>query len=84
MTPRRWLTAQRLLEARRLLEATDLTVDEIARRCGLGTAANLRLNLARDAATTPSAYRSAFRDIAARPGPVLARRPDPVAPRAGR
>jgi transcriptional regulator GlxA family with amidase domain len=63
MTPRRWLTAQRLLEARRLLEATDLTVDEVARRCGLGTAANLRLNLARDAATTPSAYRSAFRDV---------------------
>ncbi|HEY3980567.1 MAG TPA: helix-turn-helix domain-containing protein [Streptosporangiaceae bacterium] len=69
MTPRRWLTAQRLLEARRLLEATDLTVDEIARRCGLGTAANLRLNLARDAATTPSAYRSAFREHAGAPRP---------------
>jgi transcriptional regulator GlxA family with amidase domain len=72
MTPRRWLTAQRLIEARRLLEATGLTVDEVARRCGLGTAANLRLNLARDAATTPSAYRSAFRDIAARSQPPSA------------
>jgi transcriptional regulator GlxA family with amidase domain len=61
MSPLRWLTAQRLLEARRLLEATDLAVDEVARRCGLGTAANLRLHLARDAATTPSAYRNAFR-----------------------
>jgi transcriptional regulator GlxA family with amidase domain len=59
--PLRWLTAQRLLEARRLLEATDLGVDEVARRCGLGTAANLRLHLARDASTTPSAYRNAFR-----------------------
>jgi transcriptional regulator GlxA family with amidase domain len=59
--PLRWLTAQRLLEARRLLEATDLAMDEIARRCGLGTAANLRLHLARDASTTPSAYRNAFR-----------------------
>jgi transcriptional regulator GlxA family with amidase domain len=59
--PLRWLSAQRLLEARRLLEATDLPVDEVARRCGLGSAANLRLHLARDASTTPSAYRNAFR-----------------------
>jgi transcriptional regulator GlxA family with amidase domain len=61
MTPLRWLTAQRLLEARRLLEATELGIDEVARRCGLGTAANLRLHLAREAAITPSAYRTAFR-----------------------
>ena len=61
MTPLRWLTAQRLLEARRLLEATGLGIDEIAGRCGLGTAANLRLHLARESATTPSAYRTAFR-----------------------
>jgi transcriptional regulator GlxA family with amidase domain len=61
MTPLRWLTAQRLLEARRLLEATDIAVEEVAWRCGLGTAANLRIHLARDAATTPTAYRHAFR-----------------------
>lgn len=30
-------------------------------RCGLGTAANLRLHLARDASTPPTAYRNAFR-----------------------
>ena len=59
--PLRWLSAQRLLEARRLLEATDFSIDEVARRCGLGSAANLRLHLARDASTTPSAYRNAFR-----------------------
>lgn len=64
-TPLRWLAAQRLLEARRLLESTDLPVDEVARRCGLGTAANLRLHLSRDAATTPTAYRRAYRG---RPG----------------
>ena len=61
LTPMRWLTLQRLLEARRLLEATDQPVEEIAQRCGLGTAGNLRLHLAREAATTPSAYRRAFR-----------------------
>jgi len=61
MTPLRWLTAQRLREARRLLEATDLPIDQVAARCGLGTAANLRLHLARDAATTPTAYRGIYR-----------------------
>ena len=57
----RWLSPQRLLEARRLLEATDISVEEVAQRCGLGSAANLRLHLARDASVTPTAYRNAFR-----------------------
>lgn len=61
LPPMRWLTLQRLLEARRLLEATDLPVEDIAHRCGLGTAGNLRVHLAREAATTPTAYRRAFR-----------------------
>jgi AraC family transcriptional activator FtrA len=60
IAPLRWLTAARIGEARRLLEATDLPVEVIAARCGLGTAANLRLHLARDAGTTPSAYRAAY------------------------
>jgi transcriptional regulator GlxA family with amidase domain len=55
MAPLRWLTAARIREARRLLEATDLPVEVIAARCGLGTAANLRLHLARDAGATPTA-----------------------------
>jgi transcriptional regulator GlxA family with amidase domain len=61
LTPIRWLTEQRLLEARRLLEATDLPVEDVALRCGLGTAANLRLHLGRETGTTPTAYRRAFR-----------------------
>jgi transcriptional regulator GlxA family with amidase domain len=61
MSPMQWLTTQRVLEAQRLLEATDLTVDEIARRCGLATAVSLRAHLARHAGTTPSAYRARFR-----------------------
>jgi transcriptional regulator GlxA family with amidase domain len=61
LTPLRWLSAQRVLEARRLLETTDLTVDDIARRSGLGTAVNLRTHLAREFDTTPSAYRRSFR-----------------------
>ena len=61
MTPLRWLTAQRVLEARRLLEATDIPIEEVAQRCGLGTAANLRIHLARDTHTTPTAYRRTYR-----------------------
>ena len=60
-TPLRWLTAQRILHARRLLETTELPVDQVAQRAGLGTAANLRLHLARDAGTTPTRYRRTYR-----------------------
>ncbi len=59
-TPLRWLTAQRLLEVRRLLEVSDLSVEQIAASCGLGTAANLRLHLARDTGTTPTEYRRTY------------------------
>jgi transcriptional regulator GlxA family with amidase domain len=59
-TPLRWVAAQRLFEARRLLESTDLTVDQVAARSGMGTAANLRMHLARGVATTPTAYRRTF------------------------
>jgi transcriptional regulator GlxA family with amidase domain len=61
MTPIRWLTGQRLLEARRLLEVTSLSVDEVAERCGLGSAATLRVHLARQSGTTPTAYRRSHR-----------------------
>jgi transcriptional regulator GlxA family with amidase domain len=60
MAPLRWVAAARVREARRLLEVSDLPVEDVARRCGLGTAANLRLHLARDAGTTPTAYRAAY------------------------
>ena len=60
-TPLRWLLAQRVLEARRLLEATDLPVETVAGRAGFGTAASLREHFARATATTPTAYRRAFR-----------------------
>ena len=61
MAPLRWLGAARVREARRLLEISDLPVENVAARTGLGSAANLRLHLARDAGTTPSAYRAAYR-----------------------
>ena len=61
ITPRRWLTAHRLLEARRLLESTTLSIEDVAARSGLGTAANLRLHFTRDTATSPTEYRHLYR-----------------------
>jgi transcriptional regulator GlxA family with amidase domain len=61
ITPLQWLLAQRVREAERLLEGTDLPVEEVAARCGFGTAASLREHFARVNATTPSGYRRAFR-----------------------
>ena len=60
-TPLRWLTSRRVDEARRLLEVTDLTVEAIAQRCGLGTSSNLRFHFAGDLATTPTNYRRIHR-----------------------
>ncbi|TVT57678.1 helix-turn-helix domain-containing protein [Amycolatopsis rhizosphaerae] len=61
MTPGRWLRAQRIRHAQRLLEATDLTVEGVARKAGLGTAANLRRRLRAELGVAPDSYRRTFR-----------------------
>lgn len=60
-TPRQWLLSQRLDRARELLESTDLSVDQISERCGLGSSANFRSHFGAVVGTTPTAYRRAFR-----------------------
>ncbi|MEV5205974.1 DJ-1/PfpI family protein [Micromonospora sp. NPDC053740] len=60
MSPRAWLIQQRLRAACTLLEDGGITIDEVARRTGLGTATNLRAHFQRAFATTPTAYRRAF------------------------
>lgn len=60
MTPLRWLNDQRIAEACRLLETTNLTVQAIASRTGLGTTANLRLHFTRKLRTSPSGYRRLY------------------------
>ena len=60
-TPLGWLLDQRLLLARRLLETTDAPVERVATLSGFGSAANLRLHVARRLSTTPLAYRRSFR-----------------------
>jgi transcriptional regulator GlxA family with amidase domain len=59
-TPHRWLSTQRVLYARRLLEETDLGVDQIAERCGFGTAALLRHHFHRIVGVAPKDYRRNF------------------------
>jgi transcriptional regulator GlxA family with amidase domain len=59
-TPWQWLAGARVSRARELLETTELPVDHVARECGLGTAANLRLHFRRTLDTTPTAYRRTF------------------------
>ncbi|TDD62633.1 helix-turn-helix domain-containing protein [Kribbella antibiotica] len=62
VSPATWLTMQRLDYARQLLEETDLTVDQVADRAGLGTGTTLRLQLRENHGVSPTAYRRAFRN----------------------
>ncbi|MBO0925119.1 helix-turn-helix domain-containing protein [Cellulomonas sp. zg-ZUI199] len=59
-TPAAWVARQRVARAQELLERTAAPVEEIARRCGFGTAALLRHHFARTLGTTPLAYRRRF------------------------
>ena len=68
MTPFQWLLQQRLLRARELLETTDLTVDQVAERSGLGSGESLRQHLNRQIGMTPAAYRRAFHRPSAKTG----------------
>jgi len=58
--PMRWLLDARLGLARELLESSDLTVEAVARRCGLGTPANFRTLFKANVGVPPRAYRETF------------------------
>ncbi len=61
-SPHRWLISQRVLLAQRLLETTDLPIEAVAWRCGLGTSANLRLHFSSLVRASPAAYRRTFQE----------------------
>jgi transcriptional regulator GlxA family with amidase domain len=61
LSPARWLLQQRVSHARLLLESTDLAVDAVARRSGLGSAAALRQHMQATIGVAPSTYRRTFR-----------------------
>lgn len=60
-TPFQWVLRQRLLRAQELLETTDLDIEQVARRSGFGTAANLRHHFRQALDTGPGSYRRTFR-----------------------
>ncbi len=59
-TPGKWLSIQRIRLAQRLLEITPLTVDSVAQRSGMGTAANLRRRMKAQIGVSPDSYRRTF------------------------
>ena len=60
-SPGAWLIQQRVRHAQHLLEETDLGIDTVASRAGMGTAASLRTHLRTHAGVSPAAYRRTFR-----------------------
>lgn len=59
-SPGQWLLDQRLDKTRALLEQTNLPVETIAARVGLGSALNLRRRFRERIGATPGAYRRTF------------------------
>jgi AraC family transcriptional regulator, transcriptional activator FtrA len=59
-SPLEWLTDSRVERARELLETTDLSVEEIAARCGFGGSAALRHHFRSKLSLSPMAYRARF------------------------
>ncbi|MDF3145583.1 MULTISPECIES: helix-turn-helix domain-containing protein [unclassified Streptomyces] len=66
VSPGQWLTQQRVERARHLLESTDLSVDQVARDAGFGTAQSMRQHLQAALGVTPTSYRRTFRAGAGR------------------
>jgi transcriptional regulator GlxA family with amidase domain len=60
-TPHRWLLDQRLRLAEELLERTDLPVDAVAARAGLGSADTMRHHFIARRGVAPTTHRRTFR-----------------------
>jgi transcriptional regulator GlxA family with amidase domain len=58
--PLTWLRGQRIARAKELLENSELSIEDIARRVGLGTSANLRAQFRRATNVSPREHRKSF------------------------
>ncbi|MEU0162462.1 helix-turn-helix domain-containing protein [Streptomyces sp. NPDC006261] len=67
ISPGQWLTQQRVERARHLLESSDLSIDQVARDAGFGTATSLRQHLQAALGVPPTVYRRTFRASADTP-----------------
>ncbi|WOC12433.1 GlxA family transcriptional regulator [Gordonia sp. MP11Mi] len=56
-TPGAWVQRLRIDHARELLESSDMSIDDVAARSGLGSATSLRTHLRRDTGVPPATYR---------------------------
>ncbi|MGW4948348.1 helix-turn-helix domain-containing protein [Actinoplanes sp. NPDC004185] len=61
VSPLRWLLTQRVRLAQELLETSDLSVEQIAARTGMGTATTLRRHFNQQLGVPPETYRRTFR-----------------------
>jgi transcriptional regulator GlxA family with amidase domain len=59
-TPHHWVLTQRVAMADRLLEEGDASIEEVAERCGFGSATMLRHHFKRLRGTSPHSYRRTF------------------------
>jgi transcriptional regulator GlxA family with amidase domain len=59
--PAKFIEKLRVETARKYLEDTDISLEKIAERCGLGNLISMRRTFLRHLMTTPSDYRRAFR-----------------------
>jgi AraC family transcriptional activator FtrA len=64
-TPLQWLLNQRIARAQELLEHSDESVDVIAERVGMGSAATLRRHFNRTIGVPPDTYRRTFQQVSA-------------------
>ncbi|WP_433508995.1 GlxA family transcriptional regulator [Nonomuraea sp. CA-143628] len=60
LSPLQWLLHRRVDRARELLETTELPMDQVAGKSGLGSADSLRKHLSNRVGLTPTAYRASF------------------------
>ncbi|MEU4217461.1 helix-turn-helix domain-containing protein [Actinoplanes sp. NPDC026623] len=60
LSPLQWLLHQRINRARELLESTNLPMNLVATRSGLGSSDSMRQHLTRRVGLTPIAYRRTF------------------------
>lgn len=61
ISPSQWLIEQRVVAAQELLESSELSIEQIARRVGFGSADLLRKHFAARVSVAPSRYRESFR-----------------------
>lgn len=59
-SPKQWLVHERLSRARELLEGSELAVEQVADRCGFGSADTLRHHFRRALKLSPARYRERF------------------------